>query len=404
MPSFFIIFAVVAVIGVVVSMLRFRAISAAWMVAATELGFDEVPRGRVVTSPRMGGVVDSMAVSVDVYRTGGNNSQTYTRYTVHYPPLGIGLQMRRQTGLTTFAKFFGAQDHEIGDKAFDDAFAIKAKDPASLGVFFTPARREALLRLLAVYSSLEVDDAELRYLSKGLQRDPIVIVSTVRRLAASAAAFTGTRRAPGIDEVVAARAEGNSADAAEQLTAVVRPHPDDIDTRIMEVETLYGAGRAEEAEAVLRDLDRIAPADPEVQGWHDIVERETPEVSGGERTDTDPVAVSEALFAENRLSFETTSLFEDQFAGRRVQWSGTVRRSAISESDRDFDATIAKALIHVATIENDLYGNAEVDAVVAFEPRLVNQIRRGERVTFTGRLFKVDGLVRNLFVADAGLV
>ena len=59
-------------------------------------------------------------------------------------------------------------------------------------------------------------------------------------------------------------------------------------------------------------------------------------------------------------------------------------------------------IVDVASIEHDLYGNASIDAVVAF-PADATLPERGEVVRFTGRLIAVDGLTRNLFVSNAGL-
>ena len=74
-------------------------------------------------------------------------------------------------------------------------------------------------------------------------------------------------------------------------------------------------------------------------------------------------------------------------------------------SDRDFgDEPLTKALIGIAKISNDLYGNTEVDAVVAFPPEISDELKRGDEVTFTGRLHKVDGFTRNIFVIDGKLV
>ena len=121
--------------------------------------------------------------------------------------------------------------------------------------------------------------------------------------------------------------------------------------------------------------------------------------------DTDPVALSQRLFGENRLSFETTRIYEEEFAERAIRWAGTVRRVTSYESDHDFrSGPITKAVIEVATIENDLYGNARVDAVVAFPREAAAHLNEGQDIDFTGRLVKVDGLVRNLFVTDGRLV
>ena len=59
-------------------------------------------------------------------------------------------------------------------------------------------------------------------------------------------------------------------------------------------------------------------------------------------------------------------------------------------------------VVDVAPIENDLYGNSTVDAIGAFSAD-AGLPERGEPVRFSGRLIAVDGLTRNLYVADGRL-
>ena len=59
-----------------------------------------------------------------------------------------------------------------------------------------------------------------------------------------------------------------------------------------------------------------------------------------------------------------------------------------------------KMIATVASIEHDLYGNTEIDAVVGLARGAGARLDRGNEVTFTGTLVRVDPLVRNIFVAD----
>ena len=63
-----------------------------------------------------------------------------------------------------------------------------------------------------------------------------------------------------------------------------------------------------------------------------------------------------------------------------------------------------KLIVTVAAITHDLYGNTEVDAVIGLPPNAAATVGRGDDVTITGTLARVDPLVRNIFLTDAALV
>jgi len=395
-PFGFMVLAVVVTVGIAI--LQRRAQGVAWAGAASQLGMS-LESGAILQPTTLQGQLESFPVIVDVVREGsGKNSRVYTRYRVSYPSLGLGLRLGRETGVTRLIRFFGVEDHAIGDEIFDRAFEIKADNESAVGTFLTPSRREMLLRLQAAYPGVVIEDSQIQLKTSGIEKNSDVLVSTVRRLVGTARPLTGSRPMSDIDEAVARRLAGDLADSVPEV--VVRPHPDDIDGALLEVEGLYGAGRLEEAAEVVDRLREDLPADPEVVGWQQQVEEPSPAVPADRAPSEDPVPIAKELFAEHRLSFETTALFEERFAGTNVRWSGVVRRSTQRTHDRDFDSgPITKAIVHVATIENDLYGNAEVDAIVAFPPDTT--LERGDEITFTGTLVKADGLVRNLFVAEA---
>ena len=56
----------------------------------------------------------------------------------------------------------------------------------------------------------------------------------------------------------------------------------------------------------------------------------------------------------------------------------------------------------MATVEHDLYGQTEIDAVVQLPASAVS-LGRGDTVTFTGLLLKVDALVPNVYVTGGRL-
>jgi hypothetical protein len=401
------IFPFLILAGIVMALIgawhRRNAYRIAWTAAAEELGI-QLEQANFLSSPKMRGSIGGFGVTVETF-SGGSNNNTYTRYQVTYPSLNMGLSLRSENPFTKITRFFGVQDVEVGDPRFDDTFQVQADSEEMIRSFLTPRRREALVRLIASYGNVVITDDTIKYEKGKVETDGATIVSTVRRLVSTAQLLTGDQKATPVSDAIRARLHGDLGTAAEEVSAAVEPHPDDVDERILEGETLYLAGRTDDAKAVFEDLSSRLPNDPDVAGWSAEVNRPTPPPRSTERVDTDPVAISSRLFGENRLSFETTRIYEDEFAGRSVRWTGTVRRVTNYEADHDFrNGPITKAVIEIATIENDLYGNARVDAVVAFPPETGQRLAEGRDVTFTGRLVKADGLVRNLFVADGRLV
>jgi hypothetical protein len=121
-------------------------------------------------------------------------------------------------------------------------------------------------------------------------------------------------------------------------------------------------------------------------------------------TEDDSMAMFDAIFDGNRLSFESEAQFAATYRGRQVQWRGTVKTARPYEEDLDFgDGPGTKAVITVASIQSDLYGNTEVDAVVAFPAEPGAPLARGDTVSFTGTLDKADAMMRNVFVRDGRL-
>lgn len=391
---------VMAIIGA----LRHRnAYRVAWTAAAEELGL-QIEQANFLTSPKIRGSVGAFGATVETASSGSNNN-TYTRYRVTYPSLNMGLSLRSENPFTKITRFFGVQDVEVGDRRFDDTFQVQADSEELIRAFLTPGRREALIRLIASYGNVTITDDTIKYDKGKVETDGSTIVSTVRRLVSTAQVLTDDQQATPVADAIRARLRGDLGTAAEEVSAAVEPHPDDVDDRILEGETLYLAGRTDDAKAVFEDLAERLPNDPDVAGWAAEVNRPTPPPRPSATVDTDPMAISQRLFGENRLSFETTRIYEDEFAGRSVRWQGAVRRVTAYEADHDFrNGPITKAVVEIATIENDLYGNARVDAVVAFPPGTGQHLAEGQDVTFTGRLVKADGLVRNLFVADGQLI
>ncbi len=92
-----------------------------WRQVGAELGLG-VSAGSGLSRPTLNGNIGGLPVKVDTYtQRSGNSSTTYTRYRVSFPPLGMGLQLKREGIFSAVTKLFGIQDVEVGDQAFDEA-------------------------------------------------------------------------------------------------------------------------------------------------------------------------------------------------------------------------------------------------------------------------------------------
>ncbi len=443
---FGVIGAVIAVISIALAKRQMDQTNAAWQSAAQTLGFS-FEAGSMRGGPTVSGTVDDRPADVHSYtKSSGKSSNRYTRYTVEFPAIGVGLQLFRQAGIGQFLKILGTQDIVIGDPTFDEAFIVKATDPQAARAVLTPGRTMALNQLLAVHPDVVVKDDRIVIDRRGAVRDADVIVSTLRRLASVATVLADAGASTELTALIEQRLEGTLPSDYEPESEL----PHGVDARIATGEALAAFGVIDIAQKVFESLVVELPADRDVVGWSErtrhvaarppppaaaspdpqeplelrtstppvksaaIHDREVPAPSsppptGADRTtddriDRDAIAVATDLFSENRLSFETAALFEERYAGCSVLWSGKLRKATIVDHYRVLgDGPFTKAVIDIALLENDLFGNTVVSAIVAFPPGSIDSINVGEDIAFSGELVGIDALVRNLLVGGATL-
>lgn len=362
-----------------------------WRQVGAELGLN-TSVGSGMSRPVLSGSIGGLPVKIDTYtQRSGNSSTTYTRYRVGYPPLGIGLELKREGAFSAITKFFGIQDVEVGDATFDETFVVKTNDQGKLRSLLTPSVRSGLLHFTASYPRSVITDSYIqltaaRFESKGerLKSTAQRMVATARLLASPAAGVT--------DAMVVDREQGLLNDVADRVRDLVESKPDDVDQRIFEVETLAAAGNDAAAAERIGELEKLAPADPDVVGWRSALDL-TPAPSAARRgVDVDELA--RELFGSDDLSFETRTKFNSGYADATINWEGQVK--GIKETGKEW-----QAVIKVATVTNDLYGNTDIDVVV--ENPSGRRPAPGDVVTVSGTLATIDPLMRNLFVADASL-
>jgi hypothetical protein len=380
------IFILVIAIGVMAWRFQQRTIET-WRQTAAGLNLDA--EGGVMGGPVMYGHIAGHPVRVDTYTQGSGNSRTtYTRYRVGYPPLGIDLSLEREGFITAVTKFFGSQDLEVGDPAFDKTFKVKTSNPNRLLSLMTPSVRSGLMRFTAAYRDSAITDDHLRVSTRRVERNGDRIRSTLQRMVATAELLTSPSAGVS-DDIVVDRQQGLLDEVAGRLRERIETTPDDVDQRIFEVETLSAAGDDMAARDRLRELEHIAPADPEVVGWRDTLDAKPPP-HHGERP-ASATELAETLFTGADLSFETRAKFNSRYAGTEIEWQGRVKQ--VRET-----AEGTRAVVTVATVDNDLYGNTDIDVVV--DNAAGGTPEAGQVVTVTGTLDTIDPLMRNLFVTD----
>lgn len=375
------------------------AVRNAWQHVADELGLDvesvSVGRGKLV------GSIGNFAVTVEVT---GSGDSSRTRYRVDYPPQTAAFNLRRESGGQRILKRFGIEDREMGDPEFDAAFIVHATHPEELKTWLTASRRSSLMRLLVRYPGLLVSERRLEIATGGVETDPDDLVTTVRRMLATAEHLAGAATAPHLDRADELRRTGNLMASLEALNLAVDADPTDVDAHLLRAETALSAGQPELAQADIAAIASTLRADPEVRGVRELASRPVPPaVSPAPPEALDPSRMFDRIFGESRLSFETDELFAREYRGRSIELTGVVRSARRVDEDLDFGpGPKAKVVATVAAIESDLYGNTAIDAVVEL-PAAAAQLERGAEITFAGTLLRVDPMMRNVYVSEAQL-
>ena len=185
-------------------------------------------------------------------------------------------------------------------------------------------------------------------------------------------------------------------------------------------ELLYLAGRHAEAKEVFEDALKEAPNDQEVRQWAEQSERKAAASmaapSGPIPSDPAPTSppaassvpldaqsVCNAMFSPNNSSLDSSRLFEDQYEGRIVSWSGKLRSVEPFTYDYVFGWSPAtKAALEVCEVESSLYGEKTVLAVVQLPKEMAEPLTKmiGETIQVEGQLLRVDGFMRNVYLAN----
>ena len=131
-----------------------------WRQLAEEIGGRYVEAG-LRQGARVQGSHGEWTVTLDTYTVPvGKTYVTYTRMRAPYVnPDGFRFTVYRRNIFSGMATFLGMQDVEIGDRAFDEAFVIKATDEGRVRTLFSsPRLRELIDAQRNVHFSVKDDE------------------------------------------------------------------------------------------------------------------------------------------------------------------------------------------------------------------------------------------------------
>ena len=120
--------------------------TAAWGEFARGAGLVLTP-GSMFKAPTVAGAYSGLSVYLYTYAQGsGKQKTTYTSMVVYIPVQSRAhLRVSREGFFTKITKAFGAQDIQIRDPAFDQAYVIKSDTPDLVIQLLTPQLRGALV-------------------------------------------------------------------------------------------------------------------------------------------------------------------------------------------------------------------------------------------------------------------
>lgn len=193
-----------------------------------------------------------------------------------------------------------------------------------------------------------------------------------------------------------------------------------MEERVLEGELLYLAGRSEEAREVFEEALREAPGDPQVQAWAERAAEgpaaavEATGASAAEPSgpppveeELDPATVCDALFDPSYTSIDTSRVFDERFAGKRVRWTGTARSADAFSYDFVLGSEPGtKLVLEVHEIGSSFYGESKIQAVTRLPPEAAEELRDrvGGSLTIEGTLLKVDGFMKNVYLQEGRIV
>jgi hypothetical protein len=392
----FLMFLGVAAVVVFALVKRTRRRAEAWSLAATVLGLRYVPGGLPVQLGNIHGDCKGVWVTVGLHNERSGRSNTvYTRYVVQFPRnLPLEIRLTRQGFLQEMASFFGIQDIEVGDEEFDALVVIKGDDPGAVRSFLTLGRRLAISRLYARFERVSIDRKQIEALALGADADADAMAAHVEALVRVALLLSPEVERPRPVPEAAPISPKPEAKADEPVETHVEPPPADPVEPPPPPPSLDSA----------RDTDpgpfRPRPAEvPEPPAAP--VTLATAGAGVGLAVDR----LCDELFAGDPSSFEVDQRFAAHVGGL-VSWTGVIRDAQAFDLDFELGAgSGVRAEIEVHEVASELGITSTITAVVRFPESALDGLKTGvgKRVSFSGALKSVKGLMKEIYVTGGRL-
>ena len=384
---------------------RNQDVNQAWQKVADTHGLTLRPAS-FGSGPRLSGFVNGHDLTIDIRKKGaGNQKSPWTRFRLGMPPLNLGIEIRNERFSDRFRRVFGTADIAVGDPTFDRNVMIKGRKERAVQRFLTPERRRPVAHFLASFADASITDDEISMSSRGYARKHGDVLAGIDAMLIVAEALAGDA-GPAVDRMRPDDAQIPAGEAA-RLTDDPEVPPDAEVPPDTEAPT--DAESAADNAEVSPDMGHVPPdVPPDDEAPPDAAETEpdipAPPPVGPDAAGIDPATFCGVVFAPGMLSFASTQAFRQNFEGRQIHWTGTLE--TVTPFSYDFDFGSQGGLKAVFALPSaDSAGGREPKAVIGLPGDAGDLEQRiGQAVAFTGRLIKVDGLARKIFVAEAAIV
>jgi len=429
---FFVIIATIVALVIYGNIVSTKNTSMAWRAAANHTGTHFYPATSKFSIGSIKGEVDGCHVIVDIYTSGsGNSKNTFTRYRISYPKsLHLGLRISKQHfyhGMGV-SKFFGVQDIEVGDETFDNDVVIKGNNPQKVSEFLNPFRRKLIIKMINLYPKIIIEDKQIIFSDLGIEKNSQLIAMRINHFLDLAKSFKIQKKSHSkqATEIVGVDENLEKLKVSKHVKEQTKSEPDQEDKIVFsdhqkEILTEFSASPSEQVTPEPTLIPAELPPQSKPEPVADIIEQdavpETEELAAAaevieevlpEKISTSACVteVCSELFNNNVSSFDAAKLFDDQFKGQEVEWEGTLKSAQKYWSDLIFKGDAGtKATCEIYEYESGYSTKYKVQAVIQLSESVLTELstKTGQKIKFSGKLIKADGLMRNLYVADGKL-
>ena len=399
-----------------------------WGDIAKKMNLQFTP-GSFTTVGRISGHIGDHLIEIDTFvRSSGKSSQLFTRFHIRFAKSGkTNFTLTKQTFFQTLGSVFGVQDIKVGDKAFDDSVVVKGHNASEIISFLTPARRSQIKLAVSQFSEITITNRYAEGLQPGLISESHVLQGYIKMFEKLADVLSSTHsEAHPIAKARKARKHGKLDKAVKIIQkAKLKEKEDILEAKELEGEMLYISGRKSDAHKVFKEVATEIPDDHHIKQWKNMadenIEIEQDNNPVEQKVESDIQAISEVvekdvtvnelgmeevfneLFCSNLGTFDSTSLFEKKYAGKKVEWDGKL--ISVQEFSFDFvfkNYTGIKAVFETPASQNNT-SSVKIKIIAHFPNVLIDEMKQlqGKNVAFSGELLSIDALMKNVFIENA---